>query len=204
MRRTIGLLMVGLLLPALAAAAPSVKGSTGNINTPSSDVLRPGQVEVGYYHLNKSDDTVAAFSLGKNVEMGAAFVEVEGESVSAVNIKYALSQEGVLSPGIAVGMEDMGNKSERTLYAVASKSLPKGLRVHVGCGTGMYDGVFFAVEKKLVPLSVGGVFPDTSLIVENDGRHMNYGLRVSLAAGFKMTTGWRDGDGFVGLSYNYY
>ena len=198
-------LLVLLLLPSLAAAAPSVKGSTGNIDTPSADVLRPGQASIGYYHMDEGGSPVGAVSAGKNIEISAAYTEdTQNDNFTKVNIKYALTQEAVFAPGLAVGIEDSGGKSEQTVYVVASKSLPQGIRLHVGGGTGTYDGGFFAVEKKLVPLSVGGVFPDTSLIVENNGHHMNYGLRMSLSPGLKMTTGWRGGSPFIMLSYNYY
>lgn len=56
-------------------------------------------------------------------------------------------RKGVFAPGVAVGVEDIGDRSERTAYVVASKSLPQGIRLHVGGGNGNYDGVFFAIEK---------------------------------------------------------
>ena len=198
-------LLILCLLPSLAMAAPSSKGSTGNIDTPSADVLRPGQAAIGYYNLEDDKSAVGTISAGKNVEVSVAYVEGRHDNdFTKVNIKYAIAQEGVLTPGIAAGIEDMGDRSERTAYVVASKSLPQGIRLHVGGGNGTYDGVFFAIEKKLVPLSVGGVFPDSSLIVENNGHHMNYGLRMSISPGLKMTTGWRGGDPFIAISYNYY
>ena len=206
MKKKICLLVVLLLLPTLeAATAPSAKGSTGNIDTPSADVLRPGQAAIGYYTLDGEKGMSGAISAGKNIEVSATCTEGwRTDDFTKVNIKYALAQEGVLVPGLAVGIEDIGDRSERTAYVVASKSLPQGVRLHIGSGNGTYDGVFFAIEKKLVPLSVGGVFPDSSLIVENNGHHMNYGLRMSLSPGLKMTTGWRGGDPFIAISYNYY
>lgn len=198
-------LLILCLLPSLAVAAPSSKGSTGNIDTPSADVLRPGQAAIGCYNLEDDKSVVGTISAGKNVEVSAAYVEGRQEDdFTKVNIKYAIAQEGVLTPGIAAGIEDIGDRSERTAYLVASKSLPQGIRLHIGGGNGNYDGVFFAVEKKLVPLSVGGAFPDSSLIVENNGHHMNYGLRMSISPGLKMTTGWRGGDPFIAISYNHY
>jgi hypothetical protein len=206
MKRKVCLLAFLLLLPSLlAVAAPSTKGSTGNIETPSADVLRPGQTAIGYYTLDGEKGMSGAISAGKNIEVSAVCTEGGGmDDFTKVNIKYALAQEGVLVPGLAVGIEDIGDRSERTAYVVASKSLPQGFRLHIGGGNGNYDGVFFAIEKKLVPLSVGGAFPDSSLVVENNGHHMNYGLRMSLSPGLKMTTGWREGDPFIAFSYNYY
>lgn len=186
-------------------AAPSIKGSTGNINTPSADVLRPGQFDVGYYHLDAMQDISVATNLAKNWELSAVNHKPQkGEAVGQVNLKYALKQEGVLTPGLAIGVEDLADKEDRTFYAVASKGLPLGLRLHVGVGNGRYDGAFAAIEKRLIPLARGGAFPDMSFIAENDGHHMNYGLRLALSPGLKASAGWLDGKPFVGVTYNYY
>ncbi|MGL6016554.1 MAG: YjbH domain-containing protein, partial [Selenomonadaceae bacterium] len=93
-------LLVLLLLPSLAAAAPSVKGSTGNIDTPSADVLRPGQASIGYYHMDEGKSAVGAVSVGKNIEISAAYTEdTQNDNFTKVNIKYALTQEAVFAPG---------------------------------------------------------------------------------------------------------
>jgi len=192
-------------LSPLASAAPSMQGSTGNINTPAADVLRPGQFDVGYYHLDGVQDISFATNLAKNWELSAVGRKSDkGDAAGQVNLKYAVKQEGVLTPGLAVGVEDLAGEEKRSVYAVASKGLPLGFRLHVGLGNGRYDGAFAAVEKRLVPLARGGVFPDMSIIVENDGHHMNYGLRMAVAAGLKASAGWMDGKPFVGITYNYY
>ena len=124
-------LLILLLLPSLAAAAPSVKGSTGNIDTPSADVLRPGQVAIGYYNLDGEKSTVGTISAGKDIEVSTAYTaDRQKDNFTKVNIKYAVAQEGVFSPGVAVGVEDIGDRSECTAYVVASKSLPQGIRLH--------------------------------------------------------------------------
>lgn len=197
--------LLTIFLTTAAVAAPSMNGSTGNINTPSADVLRPGQFDVGYYHLDAMQDSSFATYLAKNWELSAVNHKPQkGEANEQVNLKYALKQEGVLTPGLAIGVEDLAGKQDRTFYAVASKGLPLGIRLHVGVGNGRYDGAFAGIEKRLIPLARGGIFPDMSVIAENDGHHMNYGLRLALSPGLKASAGWLDGKPFVGVTYNYY
>ena len=186
-------------------AASSTNGSTGLINTPSADVVRQGQFYVGYYNLNEGDSITVGANLAKNLEVSMAAVNYkEADKKAYLNAKYAIMQEGVLLPGIAVGVEDITDKSDRTAYLAVSKALPFGIRLHAGYGNGRYDGMFYGIEKQIVPSLVGGVFPDTSLIIEHDGHDMNYGLRMSLVSGLKINAGWRDKETYVGVTYNFY
>lgn len=186
-------------------AAPSTAGSTGMINTPTADTLREGQISAGYYDLDEGQNITFGMNIAKNLELSMAVSDHNAESRQTyMNLKYALKQEGVLLPGVAIGMEDITDRSERTAYAVVSKALPLGFRVHAGFGNGRYDGAFYALEKNIVPMAIGGVFPDTSLIIEHDGHAMNYGLRMSIVSGLKVNAGWRDKDPYVGVTYNFY
>lgn len=201
-------MLAGLVLTALmnaAQAAPSTTGSTGLIDTPTADTLRAGQISLGYFDLEESRNMSFGMNLAKNLELSAGSAAFE-DSVrkTYVNVKYAIKQESVLLPGVAIGMEDIGGAVDRTAYAVVSKSLPLGFRVHAGLGGGRYDGAFYGLEKTLVPMAVGGVFPDTSLLVEYDGHEMNYGLRMSLVTGLKINAGLRGDDPYIGVTYNWY
>ena len=186
-------------------AASSTYGSTGLINTPSADVVRQGQFYVGYYNLNEGNSITVGTSLAKKLEVSMAAIKYdEADTKTYLNAKYAIMQEGVLVPGIAVGIEDVTDKNDRTAYVAVSKALPFGIRLHAGYGNGRYDGMFYGLEKQIVPSIVGGVFPDTSLIIEHDGHDMNYGLRMSLVSGLKINAGWRDKETYVGVTYNFY
>lgn len=202
------IMITALLLAGLTSmgyAAPSTMGSTGMIDTPTADTLREGQLSLGYYDLDEGQNISFGMNIAKNLELGIAATNAHADSRQTyVNLKYALKQEGVLLPGIAIGMEDIADRSERSAYAVVSKALPLGFRVHAGFGNGRYDGAFYAVEKSIVPMAIGGVFPDTSLIIEHDGHAMNYGLRMSVVAGLKVNAGWRDKEPYVGVTYNLY
>lgn len=197
--------VVCLFLSNLAEAASSTGGSTGVIDTPTADVVREGNFFAGYYRLEEGNVYSLGANAAKNLEVSFSSQENEPKGrASYFNAKYALKQEGILLPGIAIGVDDLGGREERSVYAVMSKALPLGFRIHLGYGNGRYDGAFYALEKRIMPAVAAGTFPDTSLLVEYDGRAMNYGLRVSLASGFKINAGWRDKETYVGLTYNFY
>ena len=191
---------------ATAHAASSLNGSTGLINTPSADVLRSNQIALGYYNLSGGGSGIFNTNIGDQLELGVAgfrFDNTAGNK-TLVNAKYGLVSEGVLIPGIAVGIEDIGGQAERSEYIVASKALPFGWRIHAGLGNGSYGGTFAAIEKTLNPVSVisgNNIFPATTLIAEYDGHMMNYGARLSLLPGLKFDAGWRDHKSYFGLSF---
>lgn len=186
-------------------AAPSVNGSTGLINNPTSDVLRSGQFSLGYYNLK--DGGVGSFTtnLAPNLEVGVAGFRYDGKnSENYINAKFALVPESVLTPGLSIGVEDMANHGERSLYAVASKALPFGFRIHAGAGNGRFNGGFASIEKTINPLGVltgSNAFPATTLIAEYDGKTMNYGARLSIVPGLKLDAGVRNHDGYIGISF---
>ncbi|WP_378950955.1 YjbH domain-containing protein [Pelosinus sp. sgz500959] len=203
-------IMVGLTCSLLMTtmpvlAAPSVNGSTGLINTPTADVLRGGQVSVGYYHLK--DGGVGTFNtnIAPNLEIGVAAFRYDGQkNESYVNAKFGLVPETIMTPGLSIGVEDMANRGQRSLYAVASKALPFGFRIHAGTGNGRFNGVFGGIEKTINPLSVltgNNAFPATTLIAEYDGKVMNYGARLSIVPGLKLDAGVRNHDGYIGISF---
>lgn len=203
MKKIVLTMAMCLSMVSIASAAASTTGSTGLIDTPTADVVQPGHVSAGYYHLHEGNSASVGFGVFDNFEVSAARLNFDkGDHTTVVNAKYALMQEGVVTPGLAVGIEDIGDKNERTTYAVVSKGLPLGFRAHVGVGDGRYDGVFYGVEKSLVP-GLKGVFPSTSLIVEHDGHEMNYGIRMSIVPTVKVNAGWRDDETYVGVTCSF-
>ncbi|MBP2627222.1 MAG: protein of unknown function rane lipoprotein [Firmicutes bacterium] len=201
----IGLTSALLLATVPVLAAPSVNGSTGLINTPNADVLRGGQLSLGYYHLK--DGGVGSFTtnVAPNLEIGVAAFRYDGQSnKNYLNAKFAVVPETVLTPGLAIGVEDISNNNKRSAYAVVSKALPFGFRIHAGTGNGRFDGVFAGIEKTINPLSVitgNNAFPATTLIAEYDGKNMNYGARLSVIPGLKLDAGVRNHDGYIGISF---
>lgn len=210
LRKIALVMMIGwiqLLLTTAALAAPSTTGSTGMIRIPTADVLQTGHFAAGYYYWRDHGTAVAAAGLPSGIEVSAAAPWYNGRPEQwAVNAKINLSQEALLTPGISVGIEDLGGQRQQSFYGVVSKTLPFGLRVHLGVGNGRFRGAFGAIEKVLNPHSVRkktSGFPVTSIIVEMDGRKMNYGARMSLARGLRLDAGWlgREERIYLGLTY---
>lgn len=207
MKKVIGLsIMLTLFMTAAASAAPSISGSTGLIDTPSADALREGQISLGYYHLKDGGVGSAAFSIANNMEISAAGFRYDGQANKTyVNAKLALMPEKLLTPGLAVGVIDAANQEERSFYAVASKALPLGFRIHAGVGNGKFDGGFVGLEKTMNPLGMltgSNTFPATTLIAEYSGKHMNYGVRMAVVPGLKVDAGWRSNNStYFGLSF---
>ena len=198
---------VSLFLTAPAAAAPSTSGSTGMIRIPTADKLRMGQFSAGTYYWQNHGVAVAALALSRDIEVSAAKAWGNGSSNAwTVNAKYNLNQEMLLIPAVSIGIEDIGGQDRRSVYGVISKGLPYGFRVHLGVGTGRFEGVFGALEKVLNPTSLRkktSGLPVTSVIVEMDGKKMNYGARLRLAHGLRMDAGWlgKEERIYLGLTY---
>jgi len=210
MRKTILALLVCFAVPfmvATVAAAPSMSGSTGMILIPSADILQPGHFSTGYYNWQEHGSAVAAAGLSSDLEISAAVPWKEGRTGAwTVNAKYNLNQEALLIPAVSIGIEDIDGRDRRSVYGVLSKALPYGLRIHLGAGTGRFEGMFGAIEKVLNPTSLrkaSSGFPVTSIIVEMDGYKMNYGARLNLARGLRLDGGWlgRDEKVYLGLTY---
>ena len=192
-----------LLIGSPVAAAPSINGSTGLINTPSADVLHEGQFSLGYYNLKGGGAGIVTFNMARNLEVGATGFQYDGQDNKfLLNAKYAVVPETILSPGLSIGVEDALDKKGRTAFAAVSKTLPFGFRIHAGVGNGRIDGMFYALEKTINPIGISGSrgFPTTTLMLEYDGQHTNYGARMAIAKGLKMDAGWKNSNFYVGLS----
>lgn len=192
-----------LLIGSPVAAAPSINGSTGLINTPSADVLHEGQFSLGYYNLKGGSAGIVTFNMARNLEVGAAGFQYDGQDNKfLLNAKCAVVPETILSPGLSIGVEDALDKKGRTAFAAVSKTLPFGFRIHAGVGNGRIDGMFYALEKTVNPIGISGSrgFPTTTLMLEYDGQHTNYGARMAIAKGLRMDAGWKNRDFYIGLS----
>ena len=187
-------LMAFLLTTTTVIAAPSMTGSTGMIRVPTADSMRLGQFSAGYFYWNENGSGVVAVGLPRGVEISAALrSNVANPDTAIVNVKFNLNQEALLYPAVAIGVEDIDGRDRRSVYGVLSKALPYGFRIHIGSGTGRFEGMFASLEKVLNPVSLrkkNSGFPVTSVIVEMDGYKMNYAARMRLAQGLRLDAGW--------------
>lgn len=187
---------MSMLSPAWAAV--SLHGTVGGIDAPSSDVLRTGQYILFGASLNQEKRVGVSFSVAPRLELTAFQAVQSSMHQPSFGIKYALREEGILKPGLAIGITDAADRTERSVYAVMSKGLPEGIRFHLGWGTGLYDGIFYSIEKQL-SIHKFTAFPAPAFIVEYSGGHMKYGVQVTLAKDVSITAGWRDRNPFVGV-----
>lgn len=201
----VGMLMFTMAASGAAFAAPSLNGSTGLIDTPNADVVQQEEFSLGYYKLEHGTATNLNIGLINNLEIGVSSYDPDGGSrLNRLNAKWSLVPETVVTPGLAIGVEDISDQGERSAYIVGSKALPMGFRIHYGVGSGRYDGVFGGIEKTINPIGVltgDDAFPATTLIAEYDGEDVNLGARISVVPGVKIDTGWQDAkDFYVGFS----
>ncbi|EGO62943.1 YjbH domain-containing protein [Acetonema longum] len=189
-------------------AAPSLNGPTGMIHTPTADV--PQAFSAGIYHLDEAKTGTLNMTLLPRLEVGATRWNPDlGDDTTAFHAKWGFMPETAMTPGLAVGVEDIGDEYERSPYIVASKALPLGFRVHAGTGGGRFkDKVFASLETTINPVGVvtgDSVFPATTLIAEYDGEDTNFAVRLSILPGLKAEAGWRglDDSSYYGLSFTY-
>ena len=199
-----GMLLLILCLTVCAEAAPSLEGETGNLKTPSADLMRSGQFHAGWYSAGELHGLSAAVPLTNMAELSLQQSRLHGQVYTAAGIKYQLRSEGVYTPGIAVGAEDITAERQRSVYAVVSKTFPYGVRLHAGIGSGRLDHGFAALEVRLLPKLQPGVFPDATVYAEQVEEHGVYGMRLALFRGAKLSFGIDGAQHFVGISYNFY
>lgn len=203
-------LLLGCLLSTMTAVAwagPSPSGLMGNINTPSADVLRPGQYGAGFYAVEGGVLSMAAVAPVSGLELGVVGLpNWDGHaSTTRLDVKTTLLSEAILLPGVVLGIEDIMDERERSPYIAMSKTGPWGFRLHAGAGGGRFDGAFVALEKTFRPSrhSHARQFAPTTLLVEYDGQQMNYGVRVAVSKGVKLEGGRLHDKWYAGLSVLY-
>ncbi len=182
-------------------AQPSLNGATGLLELPTADVVKKESFGVGVYSADDVKIRNMGYGLAEKLEVSFANEKHDIEQINKFNVKYVLLSETVLTPGLAVGINDLTGKSERSTFAVVSKGLPLGFRVHAGIGSGDFEKGFVALEKNITPLLGANVFPSTTLLVEYNDNNINYGMRMSIVPDLKLNLGRSDHKTFIGLTY---
>ena len=182
-------------------AQPSLNGATGLLELPTADVVKKESFGIGIYSADDVKIRNMGYGLAEKLEVSFANEKQDIEQLNKFNVKYVLLSETVLTPGLAVGINDLTGKSERSTFAVVSKGLPLGFRVHAGIGSGDFEKGFVALEKNITPLLGANVFPSTTLLVEYNDNNINYGMRMSIVPDLKLNLGRSDHKTFIGLTY---
>jgi len=204
--------------------APSFEGTTGLIRIPTADVTPDGHYVLGTsfipkqqtsgLHAGKSRSEPAYATVGflPNLELSLRLTfypdvgsHFDGRDVDwpydldrSLAAQYRLRRQHGWLPALGVGMQDINvgedsSKVGRAAYLVASHQHgPLGL--HLGTGTGRFEGVFGGVE-----LDLGN---RVRLLAEYDAEDFNAGLRVHWPNGFTFDGAWLHGNDFgAAVSY---
>ena len=211
---TLVTLLLALALSGLALqaeAAPSLFGGTGLLFTPTADVVPDQQFNVAFFALELEegvDESVLAANVGlpQGLELGFARIKPEGrESDTFLNAKYQLWREQDEKPALSVGVVDLTDEQDTTVYVVLSKSVSDWVRdrgkditgpqIHAGLAGGLLDGVFAGASAYLGD--------KLALLAEYDTEDVNLGARLELGSGFLAHAGWVNGldDFALGASF---
>jgi len=127
-----------LLLLAAACAAHAFPTSSNII--PAADMLAAGDLRVELENdgaprlLGPDAESYALLQLGATprLEVGLDFYSVGSDNHHLFNAKWLAWSEAARRPAFAVGTMEVGTGYCRTDYAVATKDVGRGLRLHLG------------------------------------------------------------------------
>ena len=196
-------LLVFLSVPFSCYAATTYKGTSGMINTPSAHIGNVWNASVGYFHFDNNNVIAGNFILPYNTEVSYARNMIDAENdFSAFGLKTVIAKEKVLSPAIAIGVEDIGKKFDRSFYLTTSKQLPMGFKTHVGVRSGKNNGLFYGIEKQVrinYMKNKNTQFSTVNFILEYDGNNANYGAYFLMKSGLRLDVSYYDNCFMVGL-----
>lgn len=140
---------------------------------PTGTTLGTAGIKAEYANNSDGDGVIYWANVGiSRFEIeGARFVDFGPDDTDILSVQGSVIPETSFTPALAIGMRNISDESgglpgpynERSLYAVASKTIPvsegaPGLLgdaiVHGGVGTGGLSGVFFGLEATIVPVGV--------------------------------------------------
>ncbi len=195
-----------------AGAEPALPGYSGLLMAPTADALNRNQYSVSLNSSEVSDfedrGYILNFGLADDIEGGLLWFHPEhGPSRTLINIKHRFERGSARRASLAVGVADLTDEVDTSVYVAATKQLGRQvgiisgrpvhmLRVHAGVGSGMFDDFFFGAEARLGRRM--------TLMAEHVNDQVNVGARLRLWQNFTVDAGVLDMDDVaVSLSYNY-
>jgi len=212
-RYLLWLCVVGLLAASVAPgmAAPAFPGFTGLLLIPTADVLTQGDWNAAIFAINLEEGADAnnyCANLGVASTLEVGFVRVKPEDDSGdtlLSAKYQFLAETAASPAVAVGIYDLTDEVDATVYVVASKAFGQcyqthfgeitSPRFHVGVGGGQLSSFFGGASAALGDRLL--------LMVEYDSDDINAGARFALNDEWRAHFGFLNGFDDVGLGVSY-
>lgn len=202
MRKAFLGLLLSLAVAVPASAAPNWLGQTGLLLTPTADALNDREWNLTFHHISDQAN-IAAVNVGllRGLEAGLVYFDPDfrgADEEFTGRVKYVLLPERAESFGLAIGWWDFADQIDSTPYGVLSKRVTevdgRALRVHVGGGGGIYDGIFAGADLNLTD--------NLLAMLEYDGDDLNAGVRLGLAQGFRIDAGLVSDEFGIGASYN--
>jgi hypothetical protein len=149
--------------------------------------------------------TTAQLGLGRYFEVMGRRYQFRLDEQTEVGGQLQVLPEGFVTPGLALGVWDVGNETRRgrRMFGVLSKRIPgvhfiptvfRSLRLHMGAGTGRLSTLFMGAH---VGLPWG-----FSLAMEGTGSDFNAGLWWSPARIVRIKAETWDGEFFFGAQVN--
>jgi hypothetical protein len=179
--------MISPAMADLKSQPLNVNPTTGLYNIPIADVVGKNQIVLGY-HLAKdedgNDDESGVVLAGPSRQLELAILATEHDAFTA-NAQYLLYAKSSYS--MAIGLQNVSLQSSDTrpvkehigdLAGYLVMTVPvsnSGLRLHLGAGTGRFDGIFGGADLTLAK--------SLQLMGEWDGQEKNAALRWTVLRG---------------------
>ena len=214
------------ILSGAAFASPSFLGITGNILTPSDEVLMAGDFSAGMFMV-QSDNT--PFVIGANVgvnnqlEVGFGHYDPDVAGVGSntfFSFKYSVIEETEAIPSLVIGAIDVTGELDPNddpgFYAVLGKNITpfasnlmgkpiSPIHAMVGIGGGIYNGFFGGLDWELneqISLSAEYVNSLSLMNMFDKKSMMNFGVRLAFSESLTASGAIIDGNDFAfGLSF---
>ncbi len=206
-------LFLALVSAAPAQAEPGLEGVTGLLNIPTAEVLKDGEVALGF---GRNENNIrfpgrvqrnyfAGVGFLPRLEVTARYIDfpeildpgIPGFGTRkdrSVNAKFQLLSEDSAPLSLAVGMYDVAGRAvlERGSYGVITKTAGD-LQLTLGVGEKRLDGVFGGVSYMPCPA--------VELVYEYDTYDSNFGIRISPHKDWHFKLGLVAGDYSYGFSF---
>lgn len=186
--------------------ANTLYGPTGLITIPTAYTARRNEARVGASFGEGIRGPSVNYGILDFIEVGGAFMDRDsGRDRPIANAKLSIVPSNFRYFELGVGIIDAADAIEQTLYMVASAdlvtprieapdgSLPIGLKVHLGAGTGIFQEKLFAGGELLF----GNRF---SVLGEWDTRDLNLGLKYAPNDTMSFQAGIRNTSLFFGMT----
>ncbi|MGE5581337.1 MAG: hypothetical protein ACM3X9_02240 [Bacillota bacterium] len=202
----LGLAAVLLLTMATMTMGIGVLGGTDLMYAPATDTLNPNNLGIA---VNFREGSLSYFNfdfgLAQDLELGLAAFNYPHETKLSIRGKYRLLREHGESPGLAIGIQDIG-LDEISPYIVLSKTFPEaGFKGYLGAGGGSFDGIFAGLDKTFYTERSSrneSRLNKVDLYLEADTHGLNVGTKLGIGSQTKINFGLVDmRDWILGVTF---